>query len=88
MKQVQITEQLFFSLCKYFIFEGELPEDEIKAIQKGMEEKIHAMQKRQLYTIYKDKSATTEARQKARKEYLDMVGMLPGFRWESLNPPQ
>ncbi len=77
MKNVQIPEQLFFALLKYHLLDmGEvLPE-----IKKGLEEKMEAMLKRELYTKYKT-ALTEEEREKARREYLERVGMHRDFRW-------
>ena len=77
MKMVQIPESLFIALMKYNMLEMEecLPE-----IKTGLEEKLEAMVKRELYT--KSKTAETEAeREEARKKYLDKVGMHRDFRW-------
>ena len=77
MKMVQIPESLFMALMKYHMLEMEecLPE-----IKSGLEGKLEAMVKRELYT--KSKTAETEAeREEARKKYLDKVGMHRDFRW-------
>ena len=77
MKNVQIPEQLFFTLLKYHLLDMDevLPE-----IKKGLEEKMEAMLKRELYTKYKT-APTEEEREKARQEYLKRVGMHRDFRW-------
>lgn len=49
-------------------------------IKKGLEAKLEAMVKRELYTKYKT-AATGEERELARKEYLDKVGIHRDFRW-------
>ena len=49
-------------------------------IKKGLEEKMEAMLKRELYTKYKT-APTEEEREKARQEYLKRVGMHRDFRW-------
>jgi hypothetical protein len=77
LKMVQIPESLFIALMKYHMLEMEecLPE-----IKTGLEEKLEAMVKRELYT--KSKTAETEAeREEARKKYRDKVGMHRDFRW-------
>ena len=77
MKTVQIPESLFIALMKYHMLgmEEYLPE-----IKSGLEGKLEAMVKRELYT--KSKTAETEAeREEARKKYLDKVGMHRDFRW-------
>lgn len=91
MKNVQIPEDLFFSLCRFHLLADQLDADDeeelAQAIQDGLQAKLEAMQRRALYSAYKDTKASPEARQEARKAYLDMVGMLPGWRWNSLEPP-
>lgn len=92
MKNVQIPEDLFFDVCRYFLAED--PEDPTErdltreAIEKGLTDKLEAMQRRAAYSAYKDRSLSPEARQEARKAYLDMVAMLPDYRWSGLEPPE
>ena len=77
MKTVQIPESLFIALMKYHMLEME---DCLPEIKSGLEGKLEAMVKRELYT--KSKTAETEAeREEARKKYLDKVGMHRDFRW-------
>jgi len=49
-------------------------------IKKGLEDKLEAMVRRELYTKYKT-APTEEEREKARQEYLKKVGMHRSFRW-------
>jgi hypothetical protein len=49
-------------------------------IQKGLEQKVDAMMRRELYTKYKT-APTDEEKEQARQKYLDMVGMQRDFRW-------
>lgn len=90
MKNVQIPEDLFYEICRFHLLELDeadlrITEDEIR---EGLRRKLDAMQRRTLYSIYKDTKASPEDRQAARKAYLDMVGMLPGYRWTGLDPPE
>ena len=55
-------------------------DEEIPEIKKGLEEKMEAMVRRELYTRYKT-ALTEEEREKARKEYLERIGMHNDFRW-------
>ena len=77
MKNVQISQELFIALMKYFLLEQEelLPE-----IQKGLEKKLDALVMRELYTKYKT-APSEEEREKARREYLDKRGVPESFRW-------
>jgi integrase len=54
--------------------------DVLPEIKKGLEDKLEAMVRRELYTKYKT-APTEEEREKARQEYLKKVGMHRSFRW-------
>ena len=77
LKNIQISEELFFALLKYHLVEID---DVLPQIKKGLEEKFEAMVKRDLYTKYKT-APTEEERERARQEYLEKVGMHRSFRW-------
>lgn len=77
MRNVQISEELFYALLKYHLLGAEEYQPEI---QKGLEDKLDSMVKRQLYSTYKT-APTEEQREKARQEYLDKVGVKQDFRW-------
>lgn len=77
LKNVQISEELFVALLKYHLVEMD---DVLPEVKKGLEEKLEAMVKRDLYTKYKT-APTEEEREKARQEYLEKVGMHRSFRW-------
>lgn len=77
MKNVQITQDLLLALVKYHLLEAAEEEEKIK---KELTEKLDAMAKRQNYSQYKT-APTEEERGKARREYLDKVGISPSFRW-------
>ena len=77
LKNIQISEELFFALLKYHLVEID---DVLPEIKKGLEDKLEAMVRRDLYTKYKT-APTEEEREKARQEYLDKVGMHRDFRW-------
>lgn len=91
MKNVQIPEDLFFSLCRFHLLADQLDADDeeelAQEIQNGLKSKLEAMQRRAAYSAYKDRSLSPADREAARQQYLDLVGMLPGFRWEGLEPP-
>lgn len=90
MKSVQIPEELFWQLCRYHLGDPLDSEEAVEVLQEidnGLQTKLEAMQRRLLYSMYKDTKATPEARQEARKAYLDMKAMLPEYRWQGLEPP-
>ena len=61
LKNIQISEELFFALLKYHLVEID---DVLPQIKKGLEEKFEAMVKRDLYTKYK--TAPTEEERKSK----------------------
>lgn len=77
MKNVQIPQELFVAITRYFMLEQLelLPE-----ILQGLEQKMDTLIMREMYTKYKT-APTAEEREKARKEYLDKRGVLDSFRW-------
>ena len=77
MKNVQISQELFIALMRYFLLEQEKIYPEIK---KGLEKKLDALVMRELYTKYKT-APSEEEREKARREYLDKRGVSESFRW-------
>ena len=83
LKNVQISEELFIALLKYHLVEID---DVLPEIKNGLEEKLKAMIRRDLYTKYKT-APTEEEREKARQEYLEKVGMHRSFRWQLRRKP-
>lgn len=77
-KNVQISEQLFTELVKYFLL-SEQDQQRKEYICKGLADKMDAMIKRELYTTYKVAS-TPEEQEQARIAYLDAVGLHESFR--------
>ena len=85
MKKIQITQNLFVKILKYFYSEEfELDDDELcelyRDIKKDIDQKLDAISKRSYYTEYKT-ADTDEAKEKARQKYLDAVGMHEDFRY-------
>ncbi len=85
MKKVQIEQDLFIQIVKYF-FSDELEFDDeyicelYHDIKKGVDKKLDAISRHTYYTKFK--TAETEAeRQEARIKYLDAVGMHKDFRY-------
>lgn len=73
LKNVQISEELFVALLKYHLVEMD---DVLPQIKKGLEEKLEAVVRRDLYTKYKT-APTEEERERARQEYLGKGGNAP-----------
>ena len=77
MRNVQISEELFVNIVKYFLLEQD---DCLPDICRGLEQKMDALVSRELYTKYKTAPSEAE-REKARREYLDRRGVPESFRW-------
>jgi adenosine deaminase len=77
MKNVQISQELFVALLHYHLSsENEYEE----MIEQGLEQKLDAMLRHELYAQYKT-APTEEQREQARQEYLDRRGVPESFRW-------
>ena len=55
-------------------------DDYAEEIHQGLEQKLDAMVRHELYAKYKTAS-TAEEREQARQAYLDKRGVFPDFRW-------
>ena len=77
MKNLQISEELFYMLLRFNLLEDDLWQEEIVS---ELQKKLDAMVNRNLYTKYKTAPTAAEQEQ-ARQEYLDRKGYLPDFRW-------
>ena len=74
MKSVQIPYALFVALLQYHLA---MEDDYAEDIRRGLEEKLDAMVRHELYAKYKT-APTEEEREQARQEYLDRrAGELP-----------
>ena len=71
MKNVQISQELFVALLHYHL-SGKNEYEEI--IEQGLEQKLDAMLRHELYAQYKT-APTEEQREQARQEYLDRRGV-------------
>lgn len=78
-RQVQIPEELFLELIRWHLVDLQDPDRE-ERIRQGLTKKLDAMARRELYEKYHN-AETPEAREAARREYLDRVGIHQDFRW-------
>ena len=77
MKNVQIPYELFVDLVEYHLA---YDDDCAEEIRQGLEEKLDALVRHELYAKYKT-APTEEEREQARQQYLDKRGVFPDFRW-------
>ncbi len=78
MKKVQFDYELFRKLIFYHLGSDDQYEEEIR---NGLEEKLDALVRHELYTNYKT-APSEEEQEKARQEYLDKRGVQVSYRWE------
>lgn len=77
MSNVQISEELFCELYKYFCLDNQ---DVYQKCKIELQNKFDKLVNRNLYTKYKTSASDTE-REQARQEYLDRIGMHNNFRY-------
>lgn len=77
MKNVQIGQELFVSLCRYHLL-GDTEQESY--ITQQLQAKLDAAVRREQYGKYKT-AETPEAREQARQAYLDAKGIPEDFRW-------
>ena len=77
MKNVQISYKLFVALVEYHLA---YDDDYAEEIHQGLEQKLDALVRHELYAKYKT-APTAEEREQARQAYLDKRGVFPDFRW-------
>lgn len=78
-KNVQIPQELFIALCRVYLL-GDDDRSLNNGIRRALEAKLEALQRHEQFTTYKT-ADTPEERQKARRRYLDSVGIPEDFRW-------
>lgn len=71
-RKVQIDIALFLQIWRYFELDDE---NHVKEIREGLNRKIEALYRHELYSKYK------QGNEEARKKYLDEVLMRESFRW-------
>lgn len=77
MKNVQIPYELFVALVEYHLA---YDDDYAEEIRQGLEQKLDALVRHELYAKY-ETTPTSEEREQARHAYLDKRGVFPDFRW-------
>lgn len=80
-RNVQIPTEAFIRLGQYFLLDNH-SEGLERQIKQDITIKLDALLKHRLYTDYKT-ALTPEEKEKARQEYLNKVGILDSFRWDT-----
>lgn len=79
MKNVQIPQELFADLVRYFILD-DTADERFEAIKTALNEKVDKIARHETYSASKT-AETVEEREAARQKYLNMVGMHRDFRY-------
>lgn len=82
-KKVQIPFKTFIGLLTLtddLINGYDIELDKVQELHQVLNNKLDAMEKRELYTKYKT-AKNEEEQKKARLEYLEKIGMPKNFRW-------
>ena len=80
-KSVLVDTELFVDMYIYAVRHAEPGDLQYDRISAGVRQKVKEMMRHDLYTLYKV-GASSEIRKKARKDYLDAIGLLDDFRWD------
>lgn len=79
-KQIQVPELLYNQMAAYCLIEDMRTPELLEQIKKGVYDKLDRKTNHEIYTRYKT-AATEEQREKARKEYLNRIGLSEDFQW-------
>lgn len=79
MKNVQISQELFLELIKYFCLD-DTSETRYNNIKNNLETKLDKLARHETYTAYKT-SENPDTAEQARQRYLDLVGIHKDFRY-------
>ena len=81
-KSILLDYDLFVDLYVYACRHSEPDDLQFKRLYAGVRQKLEAMMRHDLYSLYKS-GASEDIRRKARKEYLDRLGIRDAFHWNS-----
>lgn len=79
-KSIQIKYELFTELIRYISEHPDHNDPKYSWIMNSFQEKLEAMERHDLYTLYKT-GESREVRAQARQKYLEEMGITPSFRW-------
>ena len=79
-EKVQIPATLFYQMALYIMDHEDISDSRYQMIMAGIDRKMEAMHRHELYTIYKSAN-TFEEKEAARQKYLHTAGITSSFRW-------
>ena len=80
LKNVQIPEKLFIELVKFVFFDAARNDELQSFLINELNKKIDKMAAHEAYSTYKN-ADSKDARESARKKYLELKGISTDFRW-------
>ena len=81
-RNILLDYDLFVDLYVYACRHSEQDDLQFRRLCAGVRRKLEAMMRHDLYSLYKT-GANEETRAKARREYLDAIGLSDSFRWNA-----
>ncbi len=79
-RSILLDYDLFVDLYVYTCRHSEPDDLQYMRIETGVRKKLEAMMRHDLYSLYKS-GTDDELREKARQEYLNVIGLSDSFRW-------
>ena len=79
-EKVQIPATLCGQMVLYIMDHEDISDSRYQAIMTGIDRKMKAIHRHELYTMYKSAN-TFEEKEAARQKYLHTVGITSSFRW-------
>ena len=79
-QSIQIDYSFFLDLISHAFTHGDPDDPCFCRINSAFHRKLDAMERHELYPLYKS-GASREIREKARKDYLEAIGLYDAFRW-------
>lgn len=81
-QNIQISYDLFLDMIDYIADHSDESDYRLDDILQAVIDKLEAMARRELYTLYKT-GATREIRAQAKEQYMDMMGIPSSYRWSN-----
>ena len=81
-KNLLISYELFLDMIDYIADHPDTSDHRLDDIIKAVSDKLEAMARRDLYTLYKT-GASKEVRALAKEQYMDIMGIPSSYRWSN-----
>ena len=81
-RSIQIDYSFYLDLISHAFTHGDPDDPCFCRINSAFHRKLEAMERHELYTLYKS-GASKEIREKARKDYLEAIGLFNEYHWSA-----